>query len=93
MGHTIIAADAVLSGAVAMAAFVATLFFLRFWRQTRDVLFLFFALAFSVEAIIRLVRGFERVTPETEPIFYLARAVSFALIIIAIALKNRPRQP
>ena len=38
--------NAVLMGAVAMASFVAMLFFLRFWRQTRDSLFLLFAIAF-----------------------------------------------
>ena len=32
----------VLMGAVAMASFVATLFFFRFWRQTRDSFFLLF---------------------------------------------------
>ena len=39
-----------LMGAVAMASFVATVFFLRFWTQTRDTLFLFFAAAFALDA-------------------------------------------
>ena len=80
----------VLNGAVAMASFVATLFFLRFWRQTQDTFFLFFAFAFSVDAVIRLTIGLGHLSEETEPLIYLARALSFAAIIIAIIRKNRP---
>lgn len=46
--------NAVLLGAVAMASFVATLFFLKFWRQTRDRFFLLFAVAFALDAATRL---------------------------------------
>lgn len=84
------AANSVLSGAVAMASFVATLFFLRFWRQTRDTLFLLFALAFGVNSIMQILLGLNRVSSEAEPFFYVARLASFALIIIAIVQKNRP---
>ena len=42
-----------LMGAVAMASVVAALFFLRFWSQTRDHLFLFFAAAFALDAMTR----------------------------------------
>jgi uncharacterized membrane protein HdeD (DUF308 family) len=80
----------VLSGAAAMASFVAMLFFLRFWRQTRDSFFLFFALAFGIDAAMRLMLGLGHFSEETEPLIYLARAASFASIIIAIVRKNRP---
>lgn len=80
----------VLMGAVAMASFVATLFFLKFWRQTRDTLFLLFALAFAVDAAARLILGLTRVSQEAEPLFYLARLLTFALIAVAIIHKNRP---
>jgi uncharacterized membrane protein HdeD (DUF308 family) len=80
----------VLNGAVAMASFVAMLFFLRFWRQTRDSFFLFFAFAFGVDAAIRLVVGLGHFSEETEPLIYLARALSFASIIIAVIRKNTP---
>jgi uncharacterized membrane protein HdeD (DUF308 family) len=83
----------VLNGAVAMASFVAMLFFLRFWRQTQDSFFLFFAFAFGVDAVMRLVLGLARVSEETEPLIYLARAAGFAAIIIAIIRKNRPTNP
>lgn len=83
----------VLNGAVAMASFVAMLFFLRFWRQTQDSFFLFFAFAFGVDAVMRLVLGLAPVSEETEPLIYLARAAGFAAIIIAIIRKNRPTNP
>jgi uncharacterized membrane protein HdeD (DUF308 family) len=82
----------VLNGAVAMASFVAMLFFLRFWRQTQDSFFLFFAFAFGVDAAIRLVLALGHLSEETEPLIYLARAASFASIIIAIIRKNRPER-
>jgi uncharacterized membrane protein HdeD (DUF308 family) len=83
--------NAVLMGAVAMASFVATLFFLRFWRQTRDSLFLLFAIAFALDAVTRFVLGVSHPSDETEPLFYLGRLVTFGLIIAAIVLKNRPK--
>jgi hypothetical protein len=79
MGHTINIANSVLSGAVAMASFVAMLFFLKFWRQTRDRLFLLFALAFGVDAVIRILLGLDQVKGEAEPFFYMARLVTFLL--------------
>jgi uncharacterized membrane protein HdeD (DUF308 family) len=82
--------NVVLMGAVAMASFVAMMFFLRFWRQTRDAFFLLFALAFSVDAVTRFVLGLMQVSQEAEPLFYLARLLTFALIIAAIIHKNRP---
>jgi hypothetical protein len=78
-----------LMGAVAMASFVAMLFFLRFWRQTRDSLFLLFALAFGADAATRFVLGLSHVSQEAEPFFYLARLLTFALIVAAIVQKNR----
>jgi uncharacterized membrane protein HdeD (DUF308 family) len=80
----------VLLGAVTMASGVAALFFLRFWRQTRDSFFLFFAAAFAIDALARLVLGIADLSEETQPLIYLARLVTFCLIIIAIIRKNRP---
>jgi uncharacterized membrane protein HdeD (DUF308 family) len=84
--------NAVLTGAVAMASFVASLFFLRFWRQTKDRLFLLFAIAFAFDAVTRFVIGLVQPSSEAEPLFYLARLLTFGLIIAAIADKNRPRR-
>ena len=82
--------SAVLQGAVGMASGVAALFFLRFWRQTRDSFFLFFAAAFAIDALARFILGFAELSEETQPLVYGARLITFGLIIIAIIRKNRP---
>ena len=81
--------DLILLGAIAMASPVAALFSLRFWRQTRDRLFLFFALSFFVEGVNRVVPGLVRHPNEEQPFFYWVRLFSFLLIVIAILDKNR----
>lgn len=78
-----------MSGAAAMASLAVTLFFLKFWRQTLDVFFLLFALAFGVDAATRFVLGLGEVSDEIEPLFYCARLLTFILIIAAIVHKNR----
>jgi uncharacterized membrane protein HdeD (DUF308 family) len=82
--------NAVLAGSVAMASLVAALFFLRFWRQTRDSFFMLFSLAFAVDAVARFSLAVSHVSDENEPLYYLPRLVTFALIIVAIIGKNRP---
>lgn len=79
-----------LVGAIAMASLVAALFFLRFWRQTRDTFFLLFATAFGIDAVARFALSFQQVSRETEPLFYIPRLIMFGLIIAAIVQKNRP---
>ena len=76
-------------GAVAMASSVAALFFLRFWRQTHDTLFLYFSLAFAIDAATRLALALGDISNEHEPLFYMGRLVTFALILLAIVNKNR----
>lgn len=83
-------AGSLLMGAVAMASFVAMLFFLRYWRQTRDGFFLLFAISFGLDAATRAVLGLWHLSEEAEPLAYLARLVTFGLIIAAIVRKNWP---
>jgi len=78
-----------LSGAAAMAA--VALFFLKFGRRTRDMFFLLFAAAFTIDAISRFALGISRVSDTAEPIYFLPRLVMFGLIAIAIIGKNTPR--
>jgi hypothetical protein len=82
----------ILIGATTMASLVVTLLFVRFWRQTRDSLFLWFATAFATDAATRLLEGLSHVSDQTGPLFYIPRLVTFALIIAAIIQKNRPTQ-
>ncbi len=82
-----------LMGAIAMGFAVAGLFFLRFWRQTRDTLFLLFAIAFWVEAANRTVYALLANPGEGRPMFFLARLLAYLLILAGIAVKNMPRKP
>ncbi|HEY8194478.1 MAG TPA: DUF5985 family protein [Hyphomicrobium sp.] len=84
--------NSVMLGAAAMASCVAAIFFLRFWRQSRDTLFLCFAIAFAIDAATRLMLGLGHVSDEQQPFFYLARLAAFCLIIFAIVQKNWPRR-
>jgi hypothetical protein len=83
------ALNAVMLGAIAMGSATAALFFLRFWRQTRDTLFLYFSLAFAVDAATRIALALGDISNEHEPLFYMGRLVTFALILLAIVNKNR----
>ncbi|HEX8155496.1 MAG TPA: DUF5985 family protein, partial [Thermoanaerobaculia bacterium] len=46
------------SGALTMGYAVVCLFFLRYWRDTRDRLFAWFAMAFALLAVQRLLLVF-----------------------------------
>ena len=78
-----------LSGAVAFGFFVCGLLFLRFWRRTRDELFVAFALAFVLLGIGQTVLALSNLPTEERGSIYLFRLVAFALILIAIVRKNR----
>jgi hypothetical protein len=77
------------SGAILMGYTVAGLFFLRFWRDTRDRLFLIFGLAFWILAGQRLALVLTRDMVETQTGLYLIRLFAFLLILLAILDKNR----
>ena len=79
-----------LVGASVLASAAVAVFFLRFWQQTRDGLFLIFALAFGVFAVNRILLNALDDQREAQTAVYLARALTFALIALAIADKNWP---
>ena len=81
--------DAFLHGATAMGCLVATLFFARFWNQTHDRLFGFFAVAFAVLAANRAALALSHPSEESTPYFYVARLAAFVLIAYAVVDKNR----
>jgi predicted permease len=76
-------------GAIAAASATIALFFVRFWRQTRDQFFLLFAAAFVLEAIDRVALALLPYADEDEPLFYLVRLLAYGLILVAIWRKNR----
>jgi hypothetical protein len=81
--------DHLLSGAVVSLCLVASLFFWRFWKETRDRLFAFFAGAFDLLALNYLLLALNPRTSEVRPYFYLIRLLAFLLIIAGILDKNR----
>ena len=78
-------------GGIGTASFIAGIFFLRFWKASRDRFFLLFATAFWLEGAHRLVIFHWAGTDEASPFYYLIRLVAYGLIIIAIVDKNRRR--
>jgi hypothetical protein len=78
-----------LSGAIITVTLTISLVFLRFWRQTRDSFFLFFALSFALMALERLIASIYELTSLDVPTLYLIRLLSYGLILIAIVRKNR----
>ena len=81
-----------LSGVIFGLSLTAALFFLRFWRQTADRLFAFFALAFAVFGTSRLVLAVLDEQNEARTWVYVVRLAAFVLIAVAIVDKNRARQ-
>jgi hypothetical protein len=72
-----------------MASLVASLFFIRFYRDTRDPLFLYLAAAFGLESVSRLLLALLPTPNEAAPEFYVMRACAYSLIIAGIVRKNR----
>lgn len=83
--------NAILVGAIGTASLVAALFFLRFWRTSRDRFFLFFALSFLIEGVNRIGLFLSIGLTEDHPVYYLVRLVAYGLILVAIVDKNRAR--
>ena len=81
-----------LMGVIAMGSWVAATFFLRFWRETGDRLFLIFSAAFFLLGLTRLGLALTLSSSETHTYLYWARFAAFLLIIVAIVDKNRPRK-
>jgi hypothetical protein len=80
-----------ISGLLVMGYAVAGLFFLRFWKLSRDRLFAFFAAAFW---LLALQRGALATLESDRQIgsawLYVVRLLAFLLILAAIVDKNRP---
>ncbi len=78
-----------LSGMVTFGFVVAGLYFLRFWRDSRDPLFFAFAFAFWLLGLNQALLAVTNIPFEERSWLYLIRLAAFALIIAAIVLKNR----
>jgi hypothetical protein len=82
-----------LAGAVTLGYVVAAMFFVRFWRRTRDRLFLAFGCAFALLALNQAALHFFYVANEPASLVYALRVIAFGIILVAIVDKNRPSSP
>jgi hypothetical protein len=76
-----------LSGLISMGFAITALFFLKFWRDTGDRLFLMFAAAFALFAIEQAGLGLG-IGGEDSISAYLLRLAAFCAIVLGIGLKN-----
>lgn len=81
-------ADIFLLGAVSASFFWAGLFFLRFWRSTRDFLFLAFAGFFFVQGATHVFIVSLSHPNEGDPWLFLLRLISILVVLAAILRKN-----
>ena len=77
-----------LLGVIVTGSLVAALFFLKFWRKTRDLLFLAFAIAFLIEGLNRIAFLFLNAPNEGASSVYIVRLLAFLLILGGIAYKS-----
>lgn len=77
-----------INGLLTAGFLMAALFFLRFWRRTRDRLFAAFAAAFALLAIAQPLPMLTGIPSESQAAIYLLRLAAYLLIIWAILSKN-----
>lgn len=77
-----------LSGAAALGYLVAGGYFLRFWRKTRDPLFLSFAFAFWLLCLNQVIASVLGAEDERTGYAYVLRVIGFVVILYAIIRKN-----
>lgn len=83
--------QAFLLGVLATMFFAGSVFFLRFWLETRDSFFLAFAASFTVEGLSQVVAVFQPRPNESSPWIYFVRLLAMLLILGAILKKNYGR--
>jgi hypothetical protein len=82
-----------INGISACGSLIAGVLFLKFWRDTHDRLFLWFAFAFWMFAVNWSAVALIAPTEEARYIYFLPRLVGFVLILWAIVDKNRSHRP
>lgn len=90
----LISINQAIAGGILIAASAVALYFLRFFRQSHERLFLLLSLAFLLIALERLVLLFQPfnfvpLAEESRHWVYLFRLFAFLLIIIGVIDKNR----
>jgi peptidoglycan/LPS O-acetylase OafA/YrhL len=92
MSFPITPVEGLIAGALAMGFLIGGLFFLKFWRRTRDALFLAFSGAFGLLALASALPVLMGTPHEERSGVYLIRLAAFLLIIVAVLAKNLRRR-
>jgi hypothetical protein len=77
-----------LGGAIVFGYGLIALYFLKFWRRTRDPFFGCFAFAFLLLGFGRIAEAVVHTSQADTPVVYLFRLAAFLIIIFAIMHKN-----
>ena len=83
--------DLFLLGFIVATSLVAMAFFLRFWKSTRDPLFLSFAAFFAVQGVTHTAVLELNHPNEGAPWLFVLRLLSILGILAAVVWKNRRR--
>ena len=80
---------AFLQTVAATAAWISAAIFLRYWRESRDGLFAFFSVAFTLLGVSWAILSMFTPLGDASPYVYGLRLLAFLLIIAAVIAKNR----
>jgi uncharacterized protein DUF5985 len=80
-------------GASTLGSWVIALFFLKYWKRTRDRLFLFFSAAFWILSVNWIGLAVVNPSQESRHWIFVVRVIAFACILAGILAKNWPRSP
>jgi hypothetical protein len=76
-------------GILAALCFVSAAFFWKFWRRTRETLFVAFAAGFGLLAVHWAALGVLNPGDETRHYLYIVRFLAFVVMIAGVVAKNR----
>ena len=78
-----------LTGIAVCGCWGAAVFFLRYWRETRDRLFVLFAIGLFMLSLNWVALVIIHPVAETQHYFYIIRLIAFACLIAGVWDKNR----
>ena len=81
-----------MNGAISMGSFVVGLYFITFWRETRQRLFVYFAGGFMVLAVHRVIFAITSEDPVWEEFSLSLRLVGYLIILAGIVDRRMARE-
>jgi len=81
-----------MNGAISMGSFVVGLYFIAFWRETRQRLFVYFAGGFMVLAVHRVIFAITSEDPVWEEFSLSLRLVGYLIILAGIVDRRMARE-